>query len=238
MFQRIVQASEERADKQGLVRIEIRPPALPLLNLHALGRFLGSDHHRLALSGAELKDDPRVLQALMDQLKQYLTAQDLAAFRTKITKGNDIVIDEMLLPPFARQKVGTYNLYQGPNCFHASLAFQSSKFVRSPQINVKRERGYHDDMINYDELWRVLNRSFYEVDPKVDALRYGDIVVFFDLPDHTTNWVDFRTIRHALTYLFDSYTFSKGSKSPDSPYSVKTLQEEWETWKRYARSWG
>ena len=66
------------------------------------------------------------------------------------------------------------------------------------------------------------------------------MVVFFNLPD---DWnesmpVSYRWIRHTATYLFGPYTFSKGSKSPDTPYSVKTVGEEWATWLEYSRSLG
>jgi hypothetical protein len=45
-----------------------------------------------------------------------------------------------------------------------------------------------------------------------------------------TKPADWHWIKHAATYLFDDYTFSKGSNSPDTPYTVKTLDEEWDAW--------
>ena len=50
--------------------------------------------------------------------------------------------------------------------------------------------------------------------------------------------VNFKWIRHASTYLFNSYTFSKGSKSPNSPYIVGTLSDEWQTWKKFTKNLG
>jgi hypothetical protein len=97
-------------------------------------------------------------------------------------------------------------------------------------------------MINYDELWRVLSENFYEVNPDKLPLKYGDMLVFFDVPeddaDDLEKPVDFRWIRHTATYLFGGFTFSKGSKSPNTPYTVRTLAEEWKTWKRYTDNLG
>ncbi len=128
---------------------------------------------------------------------------------------------------------------RGPNCFHAALAFQGPQLTRSPLINVKEEDGYHRAMINYDELWRALSLEFYEINPVHTPLKYGDVLVFLDVPKTAaTGATNFRWIRHAATYLFNGYTFSKGSKSPNTPYTVKTLEEEWQTWKRYSAQLG
>ena len=90
-------------------------------------------------------------------------------------------------------------------------------------------------MINYDELWRAVNYNFYEIDPKTTPLKYGDLIMFFDVEDMNRSPY-FKWIRHAATYLFGNYTFSKGSKSPNSAYSVKTLEDEWTTWKRLTKN--
>ena len=87
-------------------------------------------------------------------------------------------------------------------------------------------------MINYDELWRALQSNFYEINPKETKLKYGDIIVFFDIPSSSKYEVYFRWIKHASTYLFNHYVFSKGSKSADSIYAIKTLEEEWSSWSR------
>ena len=155
---------------------------------------------------------------------------------------DSIDVDTLLLPEFARKMVKKFTIYRGPNCFHAALAFQSPQLTSSSLINVKKESGYHRAMINYDELWRVLSENFYEVNPDKLPLKYGDMLVFFDVPeeqaDDLDKPVDFRWIRHTATYLFGGYTFSKGSKSPNTPYTVRTIGEEWKTWKRYTENLG
>jgi hypothetical protein len=93
-------------------------------------------------------------------------------------------------------------------------------------------------MINYDELWRVLQRSFYEVDPLKSDMQYGDMIVFFETKDSNSGAVDFKTLRHAATYLLGGYVFAKGSKSANSPYLVRTLGEEWDTWTKYTKRLG
>jgi len=112
----------------------------------------------------------------------------------------------------------------------------------SSQINVKREVGYHRAMINYDELWRELNQDFYEIEPEKHQLKFGDMLVLFDVPTSYARQPegppDFHWIRHTATYLFEGYTFSKGSKSPNTPYGVRTLEEEWNTWKHFSKNLG
>jgi hypothetical protein len=190
-------------------------------------------HHDLTVLTAGMRSDPFLVDTLMTQVGPYLGKAQLNALRRKIDLGKEIRVDKELLPPFAKQMVGQFTIYRGPNCFHASLAFQDSNFTNSPGFNVKEEKGYHRAMINYDELWRTLKSEFYEIDVSRASLKYGDIIVFFDLPERSPKDVNFKWIRHATTYLFNGYSFSKGSKSPNTPYSIKTLKEEWETWKGY-----
>ena len=94
------------------------------------------------------------------------------------------------------------------------------------------QRTHHSTMINSEELHRTLRRQFYEV-PDGSSLKYGDILVFYDRP---SRWqrapAQARWIRHAAVYLFDKYLFSKGSKSANSIYSVKTLATEWRFWEQ------
>jgi len=156
----------------------------------------------------------------------------------KIKNGSTLSLDKDLLPDFAKQRVANHTIFRGPNCFHAALAFQSPKLASSQFVNVRREKGYHNDMINYDELWRVLQRSFYEVDPLKSDMQYGDMIVFFETKDSNSGAVDFKTLRHAATYLLGGYVFAKGSKSANSPYLVRTLGEEWDTWTKYTKRLG
>ena len=135
--------------------------------------------------------------------------------------------------------VKKFPIFRGPNCFHASVAFQEATFPNEPYINLKRESRHHSTMINHDELWRVLNTYFYEISPKNAELKYGDIIAFFEIPFNSRkNIVNYRWLKHASTYLFGGYVFSKGSKSPNTPYSVKTLDEEWETWEKHTKNLG
>ena len=83
------------------------------------------------------------------------------------------------------------------------------KLTRSKRVKYKEEKGYHSAMINYDELWRAINGYFHEVDVTKAKLKYGDLVVFFNIPKDLPEQTNFRWIRHTATYLFDDYTFSK-----------------------------
>lgn len=222
--------------------IEIDAEGLNLIDTDAFADMYSKTHHNLTLNSKELNRDITAKNELMKQLTPYFKKKERARLSKKIRKGEPLQIDKEMLPEFPRKMVGKYIVQRGPNCFHAALAFHGPKMTSSSLINVKEETGYHRAMINYDELWRVLNGNFYEVDPDTVPLKYGDMLVFFDVPedvaDDLKTPVDFKWIRHTATYLFGGYTFSKGSKSPNTPYTVRTLADEWKTWKRYTKNLG
>lgn len=215
---------------------------LNLLSPEAFAALYSRNHHKLTASGMELKNSPEVKRQLLREVTPFLSKAQKSDLKNKIDNGDLIEIDRFLLPEFARRMVGKFISYRGPNCFHAALAFQSPKFTSSNLVNVKEEKGYHRAMINYDELWRILAHNFYEVPAEETPLKYGDMLVFFDVPKDAekdpTIPVDFHWIRHSATYLFNGYTFSKGSKSSNTPYTVRTLNEEWDTWKSYTKKLG
>lgn len=222
--------------------VEIDSKGLELIDTDAFADLYSKTHHSLTLNSNELKKDSAAKGELMKQLIPFLKKKERDKILGKINKGEPIEISNELLPDFPRKMVGKYIVQRGPNCFHAALAFHGPALTSSSLINVKSETGYHRAMINYDELWRVLNQNFYEVDPDTVPLKYGDMMVFFDVPkdaaDNLQHPVDFKWIRHTATYLFGGYTFSKGSKSPNTPYTVRTLADEWRTWKRYTSNLG
>ena len=174
----------------------------------------------------------------MKQLEPFFSERKRRKIFSKIEKGKDLILHRDLLPKFAKKMVKKYSIYRGPNCFHAALAFHDQRLPKSKKVNIKQEKGYHRAMINYDELWRAINRHFYEVDPGKSELKYGDMLVFFNLPQGNFDGVNFRWIRHTSTYLFDKYTFSKGSKSPNTPYAINTIEQEWHSWANYTKRLG
>lgn len=217
------------ADKAG-VDYRIKPRDLKLLDPVGIARIFAAKHHSLMAKGAELQANPALVTAIGSEIGPLLTAEQRATLAAKIRDGAPIDVSTTLLPSFAAKMVGQFTVYQGPNCFHSSLAFQRAGIEKSPFYNLIREGGYHSAMINYDELWHALNGAFYEVDPSLNSLKYGDVLVFVDRPNENETYVDYRWIRHAATYLFGDYLFSKGSKSADSPYRIRTVQEEWREW--------
>lgn len=225
-----------------LKTVVIDADAFDLIDKNAFADLYSRDHHSLTVDTTMLKKDRTLRREFMRQIGPFFTKDEKAAIQEKIGQSEPLAVDAELLPEFPRKMVKKYITYRGPNCFHAALAFQSPKLTSSSLINVKDEPGYHRAMINYDELWRVLNTNFYEVNPDKQPLKYGDMLVFFDVPqdaaDDQTVPVDYRWIRHAATYLFGGYTFSKGSKSPNTPYAVRTMAEEWKTWKRFTKHLG
>ncbi len=154
----------------------------------------------------------------------------------KISSKQSIDVSDLLLPKFAERANGKYTQYQGPNCFHAALSFAAPALAKSNRVNIRREKNHHPAMINHDELWYALRNNFYEVDTQLSDVKYGDLLIFFDYsPGKPTQ---FSWIKHASVYLFGPYTFSKGSKSANSPYTFKTLSQEWATWDRLTSNLG
>ena len=244
-FESYVQEALKKNPKSELAgprTITIDHEGLSLLSPEGFANIYSRNHHKLAASGLELRNSPEVKRQLLKEVSPFLTKAEKKELKEKIQSGDLIEIDRFLLPEFARKMVGKFISFRGPNCFHAALAFQSPKFTSSNMVNVKEEKGYHRAMINYDELWRILSHNFYEVPAEETSLKYGDMLVFFDVPKNALKDpsipVDFHWIRHSATYLFNGYTFSKGSKSSNTPYTVRTLTEEWDTWKSYSKNLG
>lgn len=222
--------------------VEIGREGFDLVDHDAFSDLYSKSQHNLTIDTAALKNDRVLRREFMKQISPYFKKSERSALLSRIMSAQPIDVNTQLLPEFARKMVKKFTVYRGPNCFHAALAFQSPELTSSSLINVKKETGYHRAMINYDELWRVLSENFYEVNPDKLPLKYGDMLVFFDVPERVAEDldepVDFKWIRHTATYLFGGYTFSKGSKSPNTPYTVRTLAEEWKTWKRYTDNLG
>ncbi len=219
------------------IRISLTPEATALINFEQLANDYTKTHHQVAIHAQELQRSPEHLKTLLDQTTMFLSESELAHVKSKVARGENLSLETDLLPDFARRMARKFLVYRGPNCFHAALAFHGTTFSDSPFINVKREQGYHAAMINYDELWRAISANFYEVDPDKSPLKFGDMLVFFDA-SNDKDPINFKWIRHTATYLFGPYTFSKGSKSPDTPYTTKTVDEEWQTWSKYVKNLG
>lgn len=218
--------------------VTIDKAGFDLIEPEAFAALFARTHYKLQVDGQALNSQTSLKKKFFDQLKPYFSERERTELLTRLRRGASLAVDSLLLPEFARKMVKRYIVYRGPNCFHAALAFQSPLFTRSSLVNIKEEEGYHRAMINYDELWRAISSNFYEVDPSKVDLKYGDMLVFFDVPKKLPATIDYRWIRHASTYLFSGYTFSKGSKSPNTPYAVRTIAEEWSTWQKYSKNLG
>lgn len=229
---------ERGPTKDTKVKMILTEESLSFVNLDSLAKLLAKTHYNVSVNGKEIFKNPELRKELFTQLKPFFSKNDRQTLLNKMKRGEVINVDQQMLPEFAEKMVKKYIPFRGPNCFHASLSFHGQKISGSPFVNVKEEKGYHRAMINYDELWRVINSHFYEVNPKESPLKYGDMLVFFNVPKGETGPVKYDWIRHTATYLFGPYTFSKGSKSPDTPYSVKTLPEEWQTWRSFTENLG
>lgn len=218
--------------------VTVTKEAFDMLDSDALESLFSKVHHEVTVSTSTLKFDRKEKTKFLSQVAPFFPTSDMKRIEAKIESGQPLSMDKDLLPDFARKRVATHTIYRGPNCFHAALGFQNQRLASSSLVNVRRETGYHHDMLNYDELWRILKLSFYEIDPRKAELQYGDMIVFFEAKDASKPDIDFKTLRHAATYLLGGYVFAKGSKSANSPYVVRTLGEEWKTWSKYTQKLG
>lgn len=212
--------------------------AFQWLSRESIDDLFAKEHYELTVKTDELRKNKTLQRAFLAQLEPYLTQSQLSDVQTKISQGKNLVTDRDLLPTFARKMIRHHTIYKGPNCFHAALSFQSPLLPKSSGVNVREEPGYHRSMINYDEMWRVAQLEFYEINPAKTDIKYGDMILFFDAPKTPEASVDFKTLRHAATYLYGGYVFAKGSKSANSPYIVRPLADEWSTWVKYTDNLG
>lgn len=229
---------DKASKKKDRVLVDLDKSVINKVKLRPIGKIMSRTHHNVKVDVKALNEDTKTRKELLGQMKLFLKTRQRVKIARKLKSEKDLSIHKDLLPEFARKMAKKYVVFRGPNCFHAALAFHGQKLTKSSFVNVKKEKGYHRAMINYDELWRAINRHFYEVDTSKSSLKYGDMLVFFNIPSKKEMSVNFRWIRHTATYLFGEYTFSKGSKSPNTPYSVKTLNEEWSTWDKYTKKLG
>jgi|GEM_PF-4489601 len=225
-----VKGVNEEKKKNGYV-FEFTQKSKDFLDFSKLQKKLSQHHYELKLKTEQLRKNVQLMEEFFSELKYFFSDEKLALLKAKIQNKHSLMIDKDLLPSSVRFRVGQYTSYLGPNCFEAALAFQDEYFSRSYLYNVKSEAGHHGIMINNDELFLVLREHFFEIDPEKTSLRYGDVIVFVDYGEALSE-EDFRYswIKHAAVFLLNDYTFSKASKSADSPYTVKTLKEEWELW--------
>lgn len=217
-------------------RVMLHADLLSYLNMHKVRSRFQTEHHQLSLIASKLSSVQQ--QVLLDSVTDYLPSQKVNVLAKKLRMSQQIPLNPYLLPKFAAKKLETFNIVRGPNCFHSAMAFHSQKLANSIFHNVNREKGYHREMINNDELLMLLNIYFQELDPRDVSLKYGDVMVFLDVKNPLANSIHYKWIKHTSTFLFNGYTFSKGSKSANSPYVIKALPEEWRTWENNTKLLG
>lgn len=226
--------------KSDLQRVRIMPQWLPFLDKEKLRSKFTRTFYEIYLNLSELKKQEEVQEQLFQELQLFLSEEEKRRLFHKILIKESIPVSKFLLPHFAKKMAKKFTIYQGPNCFHAALAFQSIHLTNWSRFNVIRESGYHKAMINFDELWKVLSTYFYPVKLDKYGMKYGDIIVFLDVPikevkkndTERSARISYRWIKHAATHLMNGYVFSKGSKSADSPYNIMPLRVEWQQWDR------
>ncbi len=232
---RFVEAKLQRDSPESHPRVRLEADAVELIDLRKLAKILARKHQHLTIATKALA--PKKREQLLAQITPFLAAAELQSVRRSLDRNEPLDVDRQLLPAFARERVGKFTSQRGPNCFRTALAFQDPALPRSAEVNSKAERGFHGSMINNDELWWALSHRFVEVDTRSDSLRYGDVIVFFDGVDPNQP-MSHRWLKHASTYLFGDYTFSKESYAADSPYTVKSLTEEWRSWQERSPQFG
>ncbi len=187
---------------------------------------LKTPHQQLALDPALLS--PSAKTKLLSQLQPFFPSERHQRIQTQLSGTKSFLVDVNLLPPFAAAHVKRFSIYRGPNCFHSAIAFAYPDMVDSDLLNPRREKFYHSNMLNGDEILRVLSFGFYPLH-RVDGLQYGDILIFLEKSSNPRIPLHLK-IKHAMVYLFSDYVFSKASKSADSPYRIEKLEVEWKIW--------
>jgi hypothetical protein len=231
-------ATSESIPGTQLKLVNLNPSVANLLDMSAFDSLHAKDHYQLTVATKSLSEDVQTKRAFIRQVSKYLSPKQMKGVKSALSSGRPLDVDTQLLPEFARRTVRQHTLFKGPNCFHAALSFQTPALSQTSRVNIREEAGYHRNMINYDELWRAIQLEFHEIDVSATDMQYGDLIAFFDTPTAPHKIVDFRTLRHATTYLFGGYVFAKGSKSANSPYIIRPLAEEWDTWNKFTTKLG
>ena len=220
--------------KRKEVKVLLNENVIKMVDINSfINNYYTAYHHNVKINTQFLKDNIQLRKEFVKQLSYFLTSKELNKVLSRIDKDETMSVDEHILPSFAKKTVKKYYEYRGLNCFHAALTFQDRGIPKSVYLHPLRHNGYNWRMINNDELWRVLHEGFYEVEANISELKFGDILAFFDKPGEAVDggFVDFRWLKHATVYLFGEFTFSKGSKSANTAYTVNTLDEEISKWK-------
>ncbi|MFK7872052.1 MAG: hypothetical protein AB8C84_02625 [Oligoflexales bacterium] len=218
-------------EKSSAKLITLTPETLEWINLKKVSEKFAQVHHDLKLHPLP----KRKARQLSRRMRPFFIKKQYQSLKKKLLSKKSLRVDQHLLPSFAKRAVRHFTIFRGPNCFHASLAFQNEQWTKLAGVNIRREKNHHKSMINHDELDRALKQYFYPVQP---PFKYGDLMVFADLPEKPHTDLHYRWIKHAATWLFDGYVFSKGSKSPNSPWTVKTFHEEWDRWSKNTKRLG
>jgi hypothetical protein len=216
------------------VRVVLDSHLLDLIDVdHLIQNYFTFFHYKITIKADSLRKDEELMKSLITQVTPFMDTSSLKKLTEKIKSSPTLDFDRYLLPTFSRKALNTFSSDKGLNCFHSALAFQDPMIPSNPYLHPLRHKGHNWQMINNDELWRVLKHGFYEVDAEKTPLKYGDILVFFDKPQNVkdSSFVDYRWLKHATVYLFGNFTFSKGSKSANSTYTVNTLSEEFSKWR-------
>jgi hypothetical protein len=206
------------------------------LNLVKVISYFREKHIKLYLNFSTNRAEKK---KFFQEIKPFLSKKKRIAVLNKLKSVNSFFVEDELFPYFSKKSVQRYTIYRGPNCFHSSLAFQGMNYSNSIKFNSKLEKEHHRIMINNDELYRALTTQFYELDIANTPLVYGDLIIFLDVPFKTKDLdshYHYSWIKHATVFLLNKYTFSKGSKSASSAYTIKTLNRELKTWKKHLKN--
>lgn len=220
-------------------KVKLTKNLLNLININVfIETFLTYRHHSVFVDGNKVRKKKRMQKKLYDEIRWFLPALQINKIHKKISSGKKLSVEDYILPTFAKKAARVFTINRGPNCFHAALSFQDESIAKNGFFNVRKEKNHHRVMINFDELWRVLHKGFYPIDPYTTKLKYGDLLIFFGLPKghRKKDLINYRWIKHATVYLFNDYTFSKGSKSANTPYTINTIKEEWTKWRNFTKN--
>lgn len=233
IYNYIMFSSEKLPDRKNILKFKVTPSITQFLDIEELQNLLGTNHHNIKLETSYIKASPKKTKSFLGEIKNFIEPELYKEVKKRLYNQSYLSVEKYIIPESLSRKTKRYTSYQGPNCFEAALSFQNPFFSKSYLYNIKDEQGHHKIMINNDELYKILTENFHEIDPQIGKIKYGDLIIFVDYSTSKNKHdMKYSWIKHAVTFLFNNYTFSKGSKSSNSPYTIKTLKEEWELWKK------
>ena len=140
-------------------------------------------------------------------------------------------IRDLVFPRFARENYNSFSPLYGPNCFHATLAFNQYGVEFDRRVNYKIEKNLNFNFINNYEFFKALHRMYNRVRYRDENLNFGDIIVLFS-KKISIDGSTYESFKHGSVYLGNGFVFTKGSKRAADPYRIDRFKTDYTNWQK------